>query len=267
MSQRGSAMLQRTYAAALWYLSYILPVGHTNICSSEAVSGNESSVITGSFGNESKHARSSETAKDCSATVSNNSFGSIITARGASDSEIAERSNDSERGSEIAQRSASDSVSATTASFGNESKHARSSETAKDCSATVSKNSVSGSVIAARSASDSVIAGRSKDSARGSVIAQRSASDSVSAITASFGNESKHARSSETAKDCSETVSKNSVSGSVIAVRSASDSVIAERSKDSARGSVIAQRSAGHSVSAITASFGNESKHGVQKSS
>ena len=192
-------MLHQTYAAALWYLSYILPVRHTDNGSSETVLDNESSAITESFGNESKHARSSETAKDCSGTVS--------------------------------------------------------------------KNSVSGSVIAARSASDSVIAERSKDSARGSVIAQRSASDSVSAITASFGNESKHARSSETAKDCSETVSKNSVSGSVIAVRRASDSVIAERSKDSARGSVIAQRSAGHSVSAITASFGNESKHGVQKSS
>jgi len=94
--------------------------------------------------------------------------------------------------------------------------------------------------------------------------AQRSASDSVSAITASFGNESKYARSSETAEDCLATVSKNSVSGSVIAARSANDSVITERSKDSARCSVNAQRSAGDSVSAITASFGNESKMACQ---
>jgi len=140
------------------------------------------------------------------------------------------------------------------------SPRARSSETAKDCLATVSKNSVSGLVITACSASDSEIAERSKDISRCSVIAQRSAGDSVSAITASFGNESKHARRSETEKDCSATVSKNSVNGSVISARGASDLVIAERSKDSARCSVIAQRSAGDSVSAITASFGNESK-------
>jgi len=123
-SQRGSAMLQQTYAAALWYLSYILPVRHTDNSSSETVLDNESSAITESFGNESKHARRSETAKDCSATVSKNSVSvSVIAARSASDSVIAERSKDSARCSVIAQRSAGDSVSAITASFGNESKH------------------------------------------------------------------------------------------------------------------------------------------------
>jgi len=112
-------MLQQTYAAALWYLSYILPVRHTDNSSSETVLDNESSAITESFGNESKHARSSETAKDCSATVSKNSVsGSVITARSASDSVIAERSKDSARGSVIAQRSAGDSVSAITHGYG-----------------------------------------------------------------------------------------------------------------------------------------------------
>jgi len=106
-------MLQQTYAAALWYLSYILPVRHTDNSSSETV-----------LDNESKHACSSETAKDCSATVSKNSVsGSVIAARSASDSVIAECSKDSARCSVIAQRSAGDSVSAITASFGNESKH------------------------------------------------------------------------------------------------------------------------------------------------
>jgi len=110
-SQRASAMLQQTYAVALCHLFYILPLGHTGNSSSETVPGNERGAITKSFGNKSKYARSSETAKKCSATVSKNSVsGSVIAARSASDSVIAERSKDSVRGSVIAQRSASDSV-------------------------------------------------------------------------------------------------------------------------------------------------------------
>jgi len=35
----------------------------------ETVSGNESSAMTASFGNDSKHARNSETAKNCLTTV------------------------------------------------------------------------------------------------------------------------------------------------------------------------------------------------------
>ena len=48
-----------------------MPVSHTDKNSSEAVPGNESSTTTASCG-KSKHARSLETVKDCSATVSNN---------------------------------------------------------------------------------------------------------------------------------------------------------------------------------------------------
>jgi hypothetical protein len=73
------------------------------------------SEITESFGNKSEHVCSSETAKDCLATVSKNS--SLETAHG----------NES---------------SATTELFGNESTHACSLETAKDCLATVSEISV-----------------------------------------------------------------------------------------------------------------------------
>ena len=148
--------MQQAYATALWYLSCVMPVSHTDQNSSEAVPSNESSTTTASCG-KSKHARSFETAKDCSATVSNNRANSSVTV-GLSAS-----------GSVIALRSASASVSANTESFGNKSKHARSSETAKDCSATVSKHSVGGSVITACSASDSVIAERSNDSERGLV--------------------------------------------------------------------------------------------------
>jgi len=165
-------MMQQAYATALWYLSCIMPVSHTDKKSSEAVPGNESSTTTASFGKR-KHARSLETAKDCSATVSNNrANGSVTVELSAS-------------GSVIAQRSASALVNAITESFSNKSQHARSSETAKDCLATVSKHSVNRLAIAACSVRDSVIAERSKDSARDSVIAQRSVSDAVSAITES----------------------------------------------------------------------------------
>jgi len=71
-------MMQQAYATALWYLSCVMPVGHTNKNSSEAVQGNESSTTTASFG-KSKHARSLETAKDCSATVSNNRANGSVT--------------------------------------------------------------------------------------------------------------------------------------------------------------------------------------------
>jgi len=202
-------MMQQAYATALWYPSCTMPVSHTDENSSEAVPGNESSATTASF-SKSKHARSVETAKDCLATVSNNRTNGLVTVElSASNSIIAERSNDSGIDS----------------------------------------------VIAECSASDSEIAERNNNSARGSVIAQRSASASVSAITESFGNKSKHARSSETAKDCSATVSKISVNGSVIAACSASDLVIAECSNESTRSLVITQCSASDAVSAITESL------------
>jgi len=101
-----------------------MPVSHTDQNSSEAVPSNENSTTTDSCG-KSKHARSLESAKDCSATVSNNRANSSVTV------EL------SASGSVIVQRSASASVIASEW-FGNKSKHARSSETAKDCSTTVS---------------------------------------------------------------------------------------------------------------------------------
>jgi len=175
-SLRGSAMMQQAYATALWYLSCVMPVSHTDQNSSEAVPSNESSTTTASCG-KSKHARSFETAKDCSATVSNNRANSSVTV-GLSAS-----------GSVIALRSASASVSANTESVRNKSKHARSSETAKDCSTTVSgKNHASSSITANKISSETVSGNES------------------SGTTASFGNDSKHASSSETAKDCSTTV-------------------------------------------------------------
>ena len=86
---RGSAMMQQAYATALWYLSRVMPVSHTDQNSSEAVPSNESSATTASSGN-SKHARSLETAKDCSATVSNNrANGPVIVELSASNSIIA----------------------------------------------------------------------------------------------------------------------------------------------------------------------------------
>jgi hypothetical protein len=42
----------------------------------ETVSGNESSGMTASFGNDSKHARNSETAKNCLTTVSGENYAS-----------------------------------------------------------------------------------------------------------------------------------------------------------------------------------------------
>jgi len=118
-------MMQQAYATALWYLSCVMPVSHTDKNSSEAVPGNESSTTIASFG-QSKHAHSLETAKDCLAIVINNSADSSVTV------EL------SASGSVIAQRSASALVSAITELFGNDSKHTSSSETAKDCSTTVS---------------------------------------------------------------------------------------------------------------------------------
>jgi len=56
-------MLQQTYAVALWYLFYKLPVVHTDNSSSETVPDNDSSAITDAFGNKSKHARSSGDCK------------------------------------------------------------------------------------------------------------------------------------------------------------------------------------------------------------
>jgi len=111
-------MMQQAYATALWYLSYIMPVSHTDKNSSEAVPGNESSATTASFG-KSKHARSLETAKDCSATVSNNrANGPVIVELSASNSIIAECSNDSASDSVIAERSASDSEEQACSQFG-----------------------------------------------------------------------------------------------------------------------------------------------------
>ena len=51
---RRSAMLQQTYAAALWYVSDMMVIVHTDKSSSETVSGNESGGTTASFGNDSK---------------------------------------------------------------------------------------------------------------------------------------------------------------------------------------------------------------------
>jgi len=138
---RGSTMLQQTYAAALWYLFNIMAIGHTDNSSSETVSGNESSVTTASFGNHSKHASSSETAKDCSTKVSGKNHASCsITANKISSETVS--------GNES---------SATTASFGNHSKHASSSETAKDYSTTVSgKNHASCSNTASKISSETV---------------------------------------------------------------------------------------------------------------
>ena len=116
-----------------------MPVSHTDQNSSEAIPSNESSTTTASCG-KSKHARTLETAKDCSSTVSNNRANSSVTV------EL------SASGLVIAQRSASASVSANTESFGNKSKHAHSSETAKDCLTTVSgKNHASSSITAKKS--------------------------------------------------------------------------------------------------------------------
>jgi len=171
-------MMQQAYATALWYLSCVMPVSHTDQNSPEAVPSNESSTTTASCG-KIKHARSIETTKDCSATVSNNRADSSVTV------EL------STSGSVIAQRSASASVSANIESFGNKSKHACSSETAKekDCSTTVSgKNHASSSITANKISSETVSGNES------------------SGTTASFGNDSKHASISETAKDCSTTV-------------------------------------------------------------
>jgi len=99
-SLRRSAMLQKTYAAALWYLSYIMTIVHTD----------ENSTITASFSDESKHARSSKTAKDCSTTDSGkNHASSSITANKISSETVS--------GNER---------SGTTALFGNDSKHASS---------------------------------------------------------------------------------------------------------------------------------------------
>jgi hypothetical protein len=153
-----------------------MPVSHTDQNSSEAVPSNQSSTTIASCG-KSKHARSLETTKDCSATVSNNRANSSVTV------EL------SASGSVIAKRSASASANANTESVRNKSKHARSSETAKDCSTTVSgKNHASSSITANKISSETVSGNES------------------SGTTASFGNDSKHASSSETAKDCSTTV-------------------------------------------------------------
>jgi len=170
-------MMQQAYATALWYLSCVMPVSHTDKNSSEVVPGNESSTNTASFGKR-KHARSLETAKDCSATVSNNrANGSVIVELSAS-------------GSEIEQRSASASVSAITESFGNDSKHTSCSETGKDCSTTVSGINHAGSLITANKISLVTVS-----------------ENESSGTTAAFGNDNKHPSSSETAKDCSTTVS------------------------------------------------------------
>jgi len=169
------AMMQQAYTTALWYLSCVMPVSHTDQNSSEAVPSNESSTTTASCG-KSKHARSLETAKDCSATVSNNRANSSVSV------EL------SASGSVIEQRSASASDSANIEPFGNKSKHARSSETAKDCSTTVSGKNHASSPITAKQISLETVSGNES-----------------SGTTASFGNDSKHASSSETATDCSTT--------------------------------------------------------------
>jgi len=86
-------MLQQTYAAALWYLSNIMVIGLTDNSSPETVSGNENSVTTASasFFNDSKHASSSETAKDCSTTVSSKNHASrSITANKISSETVSE---------------------------------------------------------------------------------------------------------------------------------------------------------------------------------
>ena len=58
---------------------------------SEAVPGNESSTTTASFC-KSKHARSLETAKDCSATVSNNRANGSVTVELSASGYIIEKS-------------------------------------------------------------------------------------------------------------------------------------------------------------------------------
>jgi len=138
--------MQQAYATALWYLSCIMSVSHADQNSSEAIPGNDSSATTASFG-KSKHARSLETAKDCSATVSNDSASdSVIAERSESDSKIAEHNKNNVSGSVITQRSASDSEFANFNENGAANafigiscdKHARSSKTAKDSLVTVS---------------------------------------------------------------------------------------------------------------------------------
>ena len=79
-----------------------MPVWHTDKNGSEAVPGNESSANTASFG-KSKHARSLETANNCSATVSNNSANGSVTVESSTNNW-----NESESDSVIAERSASD---------------------------------------------------------------------------------------------------------------------------------------------------------------
>jgi len=172
-------MMQQAYTTALWYLSCVtgMPVSHTDKNSSEAVPGNESGTTTASF-SKSKHARSLETAKDCSATVSNNRANSVVTVELSASSLV------------IAQRSACASVSVITELFGNDRKHTSSSETAKDCSTTVSGINHASSLITANKISLETLS-----------------ENESSGTTAAFSNHNKHASSSETAKDCSTTVS------------------------------------------------------------
>jgi len=91
-------------------------------------------------------------------------------------------------GSVIAQRSASVLVSANTEVFGNKNKH-RSLETAKDCLTTVSGTNHASSLITANKISLETVSDNKNNG-----------------TTALFGNDRKHASSSETAKDCSTTV-------------------------------------------------------------
>ena len=148
-----------------------MPVSHTDKNSSEPVPGNESSTTTAYFG-KSKHARSLETAKDCLATVSNNRANSLVTVELSASCSV------------IAQRSASASVSVITELFGNNSKHTSSSETAKDCSTTSSGiNRASSSMTANKISLETLSETKS------------------SGTTAAFGNDNKHASSSETAKN------------------------------------------------------------------
>jgi len=182
-------MLQQTYAAALWYLSNIMAIGHKVNSSSETVSGNEISAMTASFGNDSKHASSLETAKDCSTTVSGkNHTSSFITANKISLETVS--------GNES---------SATTASFGNDSKHASSLEIAKDWPTTVSgpggKNHASSATkISAHSVNKAIKARQANASWKTTVYFEM-----VKTLLTSFAIEVQRDLLSITNEDCTDT--------------------------------------------------------------
>jgi len=78
MSLRGSAILQQAYTTALWYLSCVMPVGHTDQNSLEAVT-KQREQYNHCIVRQEQACCSLETAQDCSATVSNNRANSSVT--------------------------------------------------------------------------------------------------------------------------------------------------------------------------------------------